>query len=102
VIDLFRKVQSPQRHPEQEPQPSHDAVAAANAQARLGQVQLEAADILKGRCIRGSLEKRREPLAAEDVASLCSRSELAGVHVFDHTLTQRGDSRGCHPLDPPG
>ena len=64
MIDLFGQIQSPQRHPEQEPQPSHDAVARADAHACVGQVQLEAADILKGRCVRGSLQKRREPLAA--------------------------------------
>src|SRR4029077_14840666 len=96
VIDLFRKVQSPQRHPEQEAQPGHDAVAVADAHVGLGQVQLEPADILKGRGIGGSLEKRREPLAAEDVASLCSRAQLARLHILDHTPTQRGDSLGCH------
>jgi hypothetical protein len=53
---------------------------------------LEPADILKAGCIRGSLQKRREPLAAEDVASLRSRAELARFHVLDHTMTQRGDS----------
>ena len=41
VIDLGGKIQSPQRHPEQEPQPGHDAVAVADARARLRQVQLE-------------------------------------------------------------
>jgi hypothetical protein len=96
VIDLFGKVQSAQRYPEQEPQPSHDPVAGANAHAGLGQVQLEPADILKGRRIGGSLEKGREPLAAEDMASLCSRAQLARLHILDHTLTQRGDSFGCH------
>jgi hypothetical protein len=49
-----------------------------------------------GGCVRGSLQKRREPLAAEDVASLRSRAELAPIHVLDHTLAQRGDSLGCH------
>jgi hypothetical protein len=96
VIDLFCQVQSPQRHAKQKPQPGHDAVAGANAYARLGQVQLEAADVVKGGCIRGSLEERREPLAGADVASLRSRTELARIHIFDHTLTQRGDSFGCH------
>ena len=46
--------------------------------------------------IWGSLQKRREPRAAEDMASLRSRAELARVHVFDHTLPQRGDSLGGH------
>src|ERR1700687_1666919 len=30
------------------------------------------------------------------LAWLCPRTKLARVHVFDHTLTQRGDSLGCH------
>jgi len=42
-----------------------------------------------------SLQKRRKPLAAADMASLRARTELARIHVFDHTLTQRGDSLGC-------
>src|SRR5438445_302874 len=35
VIDLGGKIQSPQRHAEQEPQPGHDAVAVADARAGL-------------------------------------------------------------------
>jgi len=46
--------------------------------------------------IRRSLEKRGKPLAGANVASLRTRAQLARVHVFDHTLTQRGDSLGCH------
>jgi hypothetical protein len=53
VIDLGGKIQSPQRHAEQEPQPGHDAVAIADAHARLGQVQLEQADILRRGRVRG-------------------------------------------------
>ena len=30
------------------------------------------------------------------LAWLRQRTKLARVHVFDHTLTQRGDSLGCH------
>src|SRR6516225_590043 len=59
-------------------------------------MQLKPADILKARCNRGSLQKCREPLAAADVAALRAHTELARAHVFDHTLSQRGDSRGCH------
>ncbi|WLA85749.1 hypothetical protein QNJ99_16915 [Bradyrhizobium elkanii] len=68
VIDLGRKVQPPQRHAEQEPQPGHDAVAVADARAHLGQVQLETADVLKCGRVWGALEKRSEPLATADVA----------------------------------
>src|SRR5271166_3431403 len=91
VIDLFGQIQSPQCHPEQEPQPGHNAVSVTDAHARIGQVQLKSADILKGRYIRGSLQKPSEPLAGPNVTSLRARTELARIHIFDHTLTQRGD-----------
>jgi hypothetical protein len=70
--------------------------AAANAHAGLGQVKLEATDVITCRPVRGSLQKRSEPLAAADVAPLRARAQLARIHIFDHTLTQRGDSFGCH------
>src|ERR1019366_8261502 len=41
VIDLGGKIQSPQRHAEQEPEPGRDAVAIADARPRLRQVQLD-------------------------------------------------------------
>src|SRR6516165_9383164 len=91
VIDLGGKVQSPQRHAKQEPQPGHDAVAIADARARLRKVQLEPADVLRRGGIRGPLEKRSKPLAALNVATLRPRTELAGVHVLDHALAQRAD-----------
>ncbi len=96
VIDLGGKIQSPQRHAEQEPQPGHDAVAVADAQAGLGQVQLEPADVLGCGRVRGPLQKRSEPLAAADVASLRARTELARVHVLDHALAQRADGIRAH------
>ena len=66
MIDLGRKVQSAQRHAEQEPQPGHDAVTVADARTRLGQVQLEAADVLKCGPISWRLSAHRalgDPLA---------------------------------------
>jgi len=68
VIDLGGKIQSPQCHAEQEPQPGHDAIAIANAHADLGQVQLEPADILGRRGIGRAIEKRGKPFAAVNVA----------------------------------
>src|SRR6266851_3282879 len=96
VIDLGRKIQSPQCHAEQEPQPGHDAVAVADAHAGLGQVQLEAADILRRRRIGRAIEKRGKPLAAVNVAPLRARTEFPRVHVFDHAMTQRGDGARAH------
>ena len=96
VIDLGGKIQSPQRHAEQEPQPGHDAVAIADAHARLGQVQLEPADVLGCGRVGGPLQKRSEPLAAVDVAPLRARTELARVHVLDHALAQRADGIRTH------
>src|SRR6202047_2458478 len=96
VIDLGGKIQSPQRHAEQEPQPGHDAVAIADAHANLGQVQLEAADVLECGRVGGQRDKRRDPLAAADMASLRARTELARIHVLDHALAQRADSIRTH------
>src|SRR6202166_2211141 len=80
VINLGRKIQSPQRHAKQEPQPGHDAVAIADARARLGKMQLKPADILRRGGVGRPLEKRGEPLATADVAPLCARTEPARVH----------------------
>src|SRR5712671_2877720 len=96
VIDLGCKIRSPQRHAKQEPQSGHDAVAIADARARLGKMQLKPADILRCGRVRGPLEKRSEPLAAVNMAPLRSRAELACIHVLDHALAQRADRNRTH------
>src|SRR6202030_269465 len=96
VIDLGGKIQSPQRHAEQEPEPGHDAVAIADARPRLSQVQLEQADLVGCSRAGRTLQKRGEPLAAADVASLRVRVELARAHVLDHALAQGADGIGTH------
>jgi len=65
VINLSGKIQSPQRHAEQEPQPGHDAVAVADARARLGKIQLEQADVLGRSRIGRAIQKSSEPLAPD-------------------------------------
>src|ERR1700730_2794065 len=96
VKNLGRKVQPPQRHAKQEPQPSHDAVAIADARARLGKMQLEPTDVLRCGRIRGPLEKRSKPLAAVNMAPLRPGAEFACIHVLDHALAQRGDGVRTH------
>src|ERR1019366_567247 len=96
VINLGRKIQSPQRHAKQEPQPGHDAVAITDARARLGKMQLKPADILRGGRVRGPLEKRRKSLAAVNMAPVRPRAELACIHVLDHALAQRADRNRTH------
>jgi hypothetical protein len=96
VIDLGGKIQSPQCHAQQEPQPGHNAIAIANAHADLGQVQLEAPDILSRRRVGGAVEKYSKPLAAVNVAPLRTRTELPRVHVLDHAMTERGDGLRTH------
>ena len=98
VIDRGSQIQSPQRHAEQEPQPGHNAVAIADADSGLGQVQLEQADVLKCGRVGRPVEKRCETLATADVTCLRGRTELAGIHVLDHPLAQRADAIGfCGP-----
>ena len=96
VIDLGGQVQSPQRHAQQELQPGHDAVAIANAHARLGQVQLKTADVLGRSRIGRPLQKCSKPLAAGDVAPLRVCTKLARIHVLDHALAQRADGIRTH------
>src|SRR5258706_621158 len=96
VINLGRKIQSPQRHAKQEPHPGHDAVAIADARARLGKMQLKPADILRRGRVRGPLEKCIKPLAAVNMAPLRPRAEFAGIHVLDHALAQRADHNRTH------
>jgi hypothetical protein len=55
MIDLGGKIQPPQRHAEQEPNSGHHAVAIANTHARLGQVQLEQANVLGRSRVGGAL-----------------------------------------------
>src|SRR5271167_4566664 len=66
------------------------------AHTGLGQVQLEAPDILSRRRVRGAVEKHSKPLAAVNAAPLRARAELRRVHVLDHAVTQRGDSVHTH------
>jgi hypothetical protein len=96
VIDRGGKIQPPQRHTEQEPHPGHDAVAIADARARLRKMQLEPADVLGRSRVGRSLEKCGETLATADVAPLRARTELAGIHVLDHALAQQADGIGSH------
>src|SRR6185503_971236 len=96
VIDLGGKIQSPQRHAKQEPQPGHDAVAAADAHTRLRKVELEPANVFGRRRVGRALQKRCESLAAQDAASLRVATELARVHVLNHALAQLTDSIRSH------
>src|SRR5260370_565972 len=96
VVNLGSKVQPPQRHAKQKPQPGHDAVAIADARAALGKVQLEPANVLRCRRVRRSLQKCSELLAAADMAPLRAGTELARIHVLDHALTQRADGIRTH------
>src|SRR6516164_10107255 len=96
VIDLSGKIQSPQCHAKQKPHPGHDAVAIAYAHTGLGQVQLEASDILSRRGVGGPIEKHSKPLAAVNVAPLRAGTELPRLHVLDHAMTQRGGGIRTH------
>jgi hypothetical protein len=96
VINLGDEVQPPQCHAEQELHPGHDAVAIADAHARLGQLQLETTNVVRCGRIGRSLQKCSETSAAVDVTALRVRTEFARVHVLDHALAQRGDGVDTH------
>src|SRR6516162_4991709 len=96
MIDLGCKVRPPQCDAKQELHTGHDPVAIADAHARLGQVQLEAANVIGRGRVRRPLQKCSQPLAAVDVAPLRVRTKLARIHVIDHALAQRGDGVRSH------
>ena len=52
VIDLGGKIMPPQRHAEEELHARHDAVAIADADTALGQIQLKPADVVRGGSFR--------------------------------------------------
>ena len=86
VLDLIRHLRASQRHPEQEGDPGHRAIAGADADTLLGQMQLEETNVL-GRCRIGrAAQKRRQLAAATDVGFLGARREVAQAHVLEHAL----------------
>jgi hypothetical protein len=95
VINLGGEIVPPERDTQQEPHPGHDAVAIADAEPALDQVQLEAADIVGGGGVGQALEIGGKPLAAVDVAALRMPPELACGHILDHALAQRADGAIC-------
>jgi len=52
VVDLGCEIVPPQRDAELEPHPGHDPVAIAYAEAGLGQMQLDTANVVGGRRVR--------------------------------------------------
>src|SRR5262245_45623085 len=58
-------------------------------------MQLKAANVVGGRRVGRALEECREALAALNVAALGVGPELAGGHVFDHSLTQWANGVSC-------
>jgi hypothetical protein len=96
VLDPIGDLRAPQRHPKQEGDPGHRAVAGADAHTLLGQMQLEETDILSCCRIGRAAKERRQLPAATDVGFLGARGEVAQAHVLDHALAQRAEGRGTH------
>src|SRR6266404_418677 len=59
-------------------------------------MQLERAQLFRGRGVGGMAEKGREPLDGTDVLALRIGHETAHVHVFEHALAQRADGLLAH------
>ncbi len=86
MIDLVGEIQPSQGHAEQEPETGHRPIAVAEAHAALGEMQLEAADVLSACGVGGALQERGKSPAAANVAFLGPCREPARVHVLDHAL----------------
>src|SRR5262249_60450258 len=96
MVNLGCKVGPSQCDAKQELHTGHDAVAIADAHARLGQVQLKTTNIIRCGGVRRSLQKYSETLAAGDVTALTVRAEVARVHIVHHGLTQWGGRIRTH------
>jgi hypothetical protein len=96
MVDLRRQVMSAKRHSEEELHPRHDPVTIADADATLGQMPLETADVGGGRRLGRALQERGKPLAAIEMAALAMPAPLARVHILDHALAQRADGLCRH------
>jgi hypothetical protein len=84
VINLRHQIQAPQCRPEKESQNRHGEVAMTDARLTLGQVRLEAADVIGGGCAGRSLQECREPFAGADMALSRGSAELTCALVLDH------------------
>src|ERR1700737_2476561 len=93
---MARLLRPVERHLEEEPQCSHGRVDARWLRTVLGQMQLERAQLFRGRGVGGTAEKGREPLEGTDVLALRIGHEPAHVHVLEHALAQRADGLLAH------
>ncbi len=88
-IHLGQQIEASQRDAEQKAQARHGTVARDRADARLAQMQLEAAQVVGRGGLRRAIEPGREPPAGANMADLGARHHAAGNHILDHALAQR-------------
>jgi hypothetical protein len=96
VIDLACEVQPPQRHPQQELQSGHDAIAVADAQPGLRQVQLKPANIVGRGRVGGAPQKGSEPFAGCECGCAANATQACAPSCLDHALAQRADRLRTH------
>src|ERR1700726_1315294 len=94
--DMSRRLRPVERHFEEEPERGHGRVDSRWLHTGLGQMQLERAQLFRGRGVGGTAEESREPLDGTDVLALRIGHEPAHVHVFEHALAQRADGLLAH------
>ena len=88
VVDLGRQFVPPQRDAEQELDSGHDAVAIADAETALDQVELKATDVVGSRRIGRALQERCKQPAAVDVAALRMVTKLTTGDGYNPTYDQ--------------
>ena len=90
AVELARRIRPVERHLEEEPERSHGRVDGRRLHTGLGQMQLERAQLFRGRAVGGTAEESRKPLDGMDILALRIGHEPAHAHVFEHALAQRG------------
>lgn len=89
--EATRQVRAIKRHREEGAQSRYRAIDALRLHATLGLMDLEVADILRGRGIRRPLEERGEAPHGTHIVTLRIVAQAAHGHVFEHALAQRTD-----------
>ena len=94
--ELGREIGAAERDREQEAQRDRRTVHGRRLHAGLGLVDLIAAQVLGGCCIRRAAQELGKGLDVADIIVLRLLAELADRHVLDHATTQRADGLLAH------
>src|SRR5712672_1047931 len=93
---MSRRLRPVERHLEEEPERGNGRVDGRWLHTGLGQMQLERAQLFRGRGVRGTFKEARGLLDSTDILAWRIGHEPAHFHVFEHALAQRADGLLAH------